>query len=90
MGECHEYADSRIVKLEHDIAEMCGSWQEAVETQGRQARALQERLKQTEELLEARAAKLSRAGRLSEIEMLSIVHHLDENTYKIAVSLTEE
>ena len=67
-----------------------------MEAQARQARAMQERLRQTEELLEARAAELSgaqtflsTADRLSEMEVLSIVRDLNENIYQVTVSLTE-
>ena len=95
MGKCRR-RDDRIARLEYVNAEMRGSWQEAMEAQARQARAMQERLKQTEELLEARSAELSgaqtflsTADRLSEMEVLSIVRDLNENIYQVAVSLTE-
>jgi len=58
---------------------------------------MQERLKRTEELLEARTAELSgaqtflsTADRLSEMEVLSIVRDLNENLFQVAVTLTEE
>ena len=76
---------------------MCDAREEGVEAQARQARAMQERLKQTKEPLEARAAKLSGAQTslstadcLSEMEVLSIVHDINESNYQVAVGLAEE
>ena len=58
---------------------------------------MEERLKQTEELLVARSVELagaqaflSMADRLSEEEMCDIVRDLNENVYQIAVELAEE
>ena len=94
-GKCKR-RDDRIAKLERDIAEMHSSRQEAAEAQALQARPMEERLRQTEKLLEARTAELSgaqtflsTADRLSEMEVLSIVRDLNENIYQVAVSLTE-
>ena len=95
-GKC-ERRDSRIAKMKHDFVETRGAWEETLEAQIRQTRAAQERLKQTEQLLDARTAELSgaqaflsTADRLSEMEVLSIVRDLNENIYQVAVSLTEE
>ena len=71
--------------------------QRALEEQARQARALEERLKRTEELLAARSAELSETrtflsttDRLSEVEALGIVRDLNENIFQVAVSLADE
>ena len=57
---------------------------------------MQERLRQTEGLSEAITAELSRAqtflsraDRLSEVDVLSIVRDLSENIYQLVVSLTK-
>ena len=88
--------DERAESLKHDIAKMRGSHKEAMEAQIRQTRAVQEQLKQAEELSEARSAELSgaqtflsTADRLSEMEVLSIVRDLNESIYQVAVGLTE-
>ena len=95
MRKCKRRGDW-IAELEHGIAKLHTSQQEAVEAQARQTRAVQERLKKTEELLEARSAELSgvqtflsTTDRLSEMEVLSIVRDLNENIYQVAVGLTE-
>ena len=82
------------VKLEQENARLHGSLKEAVEAQARQARSMQERLKKTEELLQARAAEVSEAqtflsnvDRLSEIDVLGIVRDLNENIYQVAIIL---
>ena len=89
--------DNRIAELEHEIVKMRGSWQETVKAQAQRARAMEERLKQTEGLLKVRSAELYRAqtflstaDRLSEMEVLGIVRDLNENIYQATVSLTEE
>jgi len=60
-------------------------------------RAKEELLKQTEKLLATRSAELSgvhaflsATDRLSEVEVLGIVHDLNENIYQVAVNLTDE
>jgi len=95
-GKC-ERREKRLAELRHEYVEVHGSLEEALETQTRQTRATQERLKQTEQLLDARTAELSgaqaflsTADRLSEMEVLSIVRDLNENIYQLAVNLTEE
>ena len=76
--------DNRIAELEQEM-----------EVQARQARSMQERLKKTEELLQARTAEPSEAqtfsskvDRLSEMEVLDIVRDLNENIYQVAIILT--
>ena len=93
-GKCRR-KDDRIAKLEHDIADMSGVWQE-MEAQARKARTMEEELKQTKELLETRTAELSAAqtflstvDRLSEMEVLGIVRDLNENIFQLAVGLTD-
>ena len=95
MGRCKR-RDDQIGNLKQEIAKMRGSHQEAMEAQIRQTRAVQEQLKQAEELSEARSAELpgahaflSTADRLSEMEVLSIVRDLNESIYQVAVGLTE-
>jgi hypothetical protein len=68
-----------------------------VEGHLRRIQGLEERLKETEELLATRSAELSGAqtflsttDRLSEVEVLSIVRDLNENIFQVAVNLTEE
>ena len=85
--------DDQIAYLNYENAEL----QDALEAQDRQVRDMQERLKRTEELLEARTAELSEAqtflsmaDRLSEMEVLGIVRDLNENIFQLAVGLTEE
>jgi len=63
----------------------------------RHIREREERLKQTEKLLETRSAELSGAQTflsttdcLSEVEVLGIVRDLNENIYQVAVNLTDE
>lgn len=65
--------------------------------QGGKSRAVEERLKETEDLLAARSAELSGAhaflsttDRVSEDDVLGIVRDLNENIYQVAVRLTEE
>ena len=89
--------DEKIGNLKQEIAKMRGSHKEAMKGQIRQIGAVQEQLKQTEVLLEARSAELSGAhaflsttDRLSEMEVLSIVRDLNENIYQVAVGLAEE
>ena len=91
-GEC-KTKDDRIMELEETITMMRGTM--AGQTQ--QIRMVEERLKQTEELLVARTAELhttqtflSPTDNLSEAEVLSIVHDLNEVIYQVAVKLTEE
>jgi len=95
MGECRR-KDDRIAKLEQENAKLRGFSQEAMEAQARQARVMQEQLKQTEGLLQARTAQpsgaqafLSTEDHLSEMEVLSIVHDLNRNIFQLAVSLTD-
>jgi len=89
--------EDRVVELEHEIGQMRGSYQEDVQRRAQHILAVEERLKQTEELLATRSAELSVAqaflsttDRLSEAEVLSIVRDMNENIYQIAVNLTEE
>jgi len=51
--------------------------------QAQQARVMQERLEHGVDFL-------STAGRLSEMNVLSAARDLDENSYQVGVSLTEE
>ena len=95
VGECR-YRDNRIAKLEQENAKLRGSLQE-MEAQARQARSMQEQLKQTRELLGAMATQLSEAqtllsteDRLSEMEVLGIVRDLNENIYQVTIILTGE
>jgi len=92
----YQRRDGLIAKLKDDILKMRAASHEAAEVHAQQVRAIQERLKQKEELLEARSAELSgaqaflsTADRLSEMEVLDIVRDLNENIYQVAVSLTE-
>jgi len=85
-----------IAKLEHNIRRIRSSHQEDVQRRTQHLQATEERLKRTEELLAARSAELSGAhaflsttDRLSEAEVLSIVHGLNEHIYQVAVSLTD-
>ena len=96
LTEKYKRREDRVAELKHEIARLRASQQEAVEVQTRQTRGVQERLKKTEELLEARSAELSgaqtflsTADRLSETEVLSIVRDLNENIFQVAVGLTE-
>ena len=89
--------EDRITKLYQEIDKMRSVHQGALEEQARQARALEERLKRTEELLAARSAELSETrtflsttDRLSEVEVLGIVRDLNENIFQVAVSLADE
>ena len=92
-----ERKGNRIATLEHEIGQMRHSYQEDAQRRTQQIRAVEERLKLTEELLATRSAELSGAhaflsttDRLSEVEVLSIVRDLNENIYQVAVHLTEE
>ena len=92
-----ERKGNRIATLEHEIGQMRHSYQEDAQRRTQQMRAVEERLKLTEELLATRSAELSGAhaflsttDRLSEVEVLSIVRDLNENIYQVAVHLTEE
>ena len=92
-----ERKGNRIVGLEHEIGQMRHSYQEDAQRRTQQIRAVEERLKLTEELLATRSTELSGAhaflpttDRLSEVEVLSIVRDLNENIYQVAVHLTEE
>ena len=84
--------DERIRKLEHENRKM----RDFAESQTKRIQATEEKLKQTEELLVTRSAKLlevktlSMEDRLSEAEVLGIVRGLNENIYQVAVKLTEE
>ena len=95
-GKCRR-REAKIRDLECTIEEMCNSHQRVVEGQAQYIRTVEQRLKQTEELLAARSAELtgtqtflSTTDRLSEVEVLSIVRDLNENIYQVAVRLTEE
>ena len=94
-GKC-ERREDRISRLEHEVSKLRVSLQQAGKVQNQQPQGVQERLEQTERLLEARSAELSgaqaflsTADRLSEMEVLGIVRDLNENIYQVAVSLTE-
>ena len=70
---------------------------EDVQRRTQRIRAKEELLKQTEKLLATRSAELSgvhaflsTTDRLSEVEVLGIVHDLNENIYQVAVNLTDE
>jgi len=74
-----------------------GSHKGTVEEQAQQIRLLEKRLRQTEELLDARTEELSGTqtflstkDRLSEEEVLDIVRDLNQNIFQVAVRLTEE
>ena len=92
-----ERREDQIAKLDHDLEKTRNGWQEANKVHTRQAQGMQERLKRTEELLATRSAELCEAqeflptvDRLSETEVLDIVHELNENIYQMAACLTEE
>jgi len=94
IGEC-KYRDNQIARLEQENAKLRGSLRE-MEVHARQAQSMQERFKQTQELLDVRTAELSgaqtflsTADRLSETEVLGIVRSLNENIFQLAVSLTD-
>jgi hypothetical protein len=95
-GNCKR-RDEWIAGLEQEIAKMRDSYHGVVEGHLRRIQGLEERLKETEELLATRSAELSGAqtflsttDRLSEVEVLSIVRDLNENIFQVAVNLTEE
>jgi len=88
-----ERRENRIEELEHKV----GFYQGDMQRQAQYMRAMEERLKQTQELLEARSAELTGAHAFlsmsddqSEEEVLGIVRDLNENIYQVAVDLTEE
>ena len=83
-------------RLEQEKAKLHGSSKEDVEAQAQQARSMQEQLKKTEELLQARTAELSEAqtflskvDHLSDMEVLDIVKSLNEKIFQLATSLTD-
>ncbi|KAF9648387.1 hypothetical protein BDM02DRAFT_3115417 [Thelephora ganbajun] len=85
------------MKLGQEIERIHDLYQKIVEEQIQRTRAVEQRLKQTEELLATRSAELSEArtflsttDRLSEVEVLGIVRDLNEIIFQIAVTLTEE
>jgi hypothetical protein len=89
--------DDEIAWLEHESEKMRGSYQGVVAGHARRVREMEERLKETEDLLATRSAELSGAqtflsttDRLSEVEVLSIVRDLNENIFQVAVNITEE
>ena len=89
--------DDEIAWLEHESEKMRGSYQGVVAGHARRIREMEERLKETEDLLATRSAELSGAqtflsttDRLSEVEVLSIVRDLNENIFQVAVNITEE
>ena len=92
VREC-ERRGNRIEELEYKV----GYYQEDMQRQSKHTRAMEERLKQTQELLETRSAELTGAQAFlstsdsqSEEEVLGIVRDLNENIYQVAVDLTEE
>ena len=96
MGRCKR-RESQIRELEYKIEAMRVSYRGDMEGKIKHIQAVEERLKQTEELLAARTEELSgtqtflsTTDRLSEVEVLSIVRGLNENIYQVAVKLTEE
>ena len=96
IGE-YKRMEDRIAELESEIGKTHGFYQGVVRGQTQHIRAIEERLKLTEELLETRSAELSGAqaflsttDRLSEVEVLNIVRDLNENIYQVAVNLTDE
>ena len=92
IREC-ERRGNRIEELEHKV----GFYQEDVQRQSQYTWAKEERLKQTQDLLETKSAELTGAQAFlstsdgkSEEEVLGIVHDLNETIYQVAVDLTEE
>jgi len=88
-----KHKGDRLGRLGHRIRKIIGS----AEGRTERIRAMEELLKQTEELLAARSAELSgtqtflsTTDDLSEVEVLGIVRELNENIYQVAVKLTEE
>ena len=88
--------EDMIVELKHELVRVHGFYQEEAQRRSQHIRATEERLKKTEELLATRSAELAGAhaflsttDHLSEAEVLSIVHDLNENIYQVAVNLTE-
>ena len=88
--------EAQVEELEPEIGEMCNSYED-VRRRTQRIRAKEELLKQTEKLLATRSAELSgvhaflsTTDRLSEVEVLGIVHDLNENIYQVAVNLTDE
>jgi len=87
----------RIAELEHHIGEVSEAHQETLEKQDPRIQAMAEQLKRTEQLLATRSAELAGAqyflsttDRLSEADVLSVVHDLNENVFQVAANLTEE
>jgi len=96
LGRCKR-RDDQIRGLEHKIEAMRISHRADMEGKIKDIQEVEERLKQTEGLLEARSEELSgtqtflsTSDRLSEVEVLGIVRDLNENVYQVAVKLTEE
>ena len=86
-----------IADMEHQIRRIRGFHRKDMEEQIQQTRAVEERLRRTEELLAARSAELSETqtflstkDRLSEMEVLGIALDLNESIYQVAVHLTDE
>ena len=94
-GKCKRREDV-IAKMEREIGQVRQTYQEEEQRRNQHIRMVEERLKQTDELLTTRSAELSEAQTflstkddLSEAEVLSIVRTLNENIYQVAVNLTE-
>ena len=96
VGRCKR-RDDYIRELGHKIEAMRVSHRGDMEGKIKHIQTVEERLKQTEELLSARTEELSgtqtflsTTDRLSEVEVLSIVRGLNESIFQVAVKLTEE
>ena len=93
----HRDGKEKIADLEHQIQEVSRANKEDLWKQDRYIKAMEDELKRTKELLEARMTELAKAqsflsttDRRSETEVLGIVHDLNENIFQVAATLTDE
>lgn len=93
----YRIANERIEELEHEIKELSKTHQEASEMQNQRIQAMEDQLRRNQELSETKPAERTRvkplsspSNRVSEVEVLGIVHNLNENLFQVAAHLAEE
>lgn len=93
----YKAAKKRIAELEHGIDEVTETYEDLLDKQSHYIQAMEDQLTRAGELLAAMSVDftgpqsfLSTTNRLSETEVLGIVHDLNENTFQVAATLGEE
>lgn len=95
--EAYEAAKERIAGLEGQIEELTTTHKVALEQQNRRIEAVEDQLRRTKESPATKPTEhtrskslLSSPNRVSEAEVLGVVHDLNEHVFQVAAGLTEE